>query len=210
MKKSRHELREERRELRKQERLQQEEGQRKTSQRNRILGIGLAVLLVIGIGYAVTGALTAGGDPADRDYLQEQLVDIPAGFVHWHADVDVFVCGQERRLPEALPGGLIGDHQLHTHDATTNRQSFAGSSDGNGVVHNEGDITLAPHLHTLGQFLENLNIPFSSDGVYEYRNGGSCAAGAIGQLTVTVNEKILENPKDYIPRDGDKIEVRFE
>lgn len=208
MRKSRHEWREERRERRQEERTQQVQTRQKAGRRNRMAWIGLAVLLVVGIGYIVTGALSAGGDSVNDDYLQAQLTDIPAGFVHWHADLDIVVCGEERQLPEATPGGLIGDHRLHTHDRVTNQQSLA-ASDGNGVIHNEGDITLAPRLHTLGRFMDQVGARFSNTGVYEMENGDACPDGTVGQLTVTVNDQVLEDPENYIPRDGDKIVVTF-
>ena len=213
MKLSRHELRELRRERRKEDRKDEEDKQSKSRRQKKLLIYVIGVMVVLGIGFGAY-SLSTNGNSINIDttnYIQSQLSAIPSSFVHWHADVDVFVCGEERRLPEALLGGLLGTGSLHTHDSSTNGQSFR-NSDGNGIIHNEGNIHNYPIEQTLGKFFELMGIPFSENGIFDVKNGDSCPDGSPGKLKVFVNDQEMQTHEFlfYIPRDGDRIKISFE
>jgi hypothetical protein len=215
---SRHELRELRREDRKEQRKDDESRNRKNKSRNKVLKYAAAAIFIVAISFgAYNLSLNGNVISADgNDFIQAQLADVPNTFVHWHADVDINVCGEERKLPEAIAGGhagggLIGNANMHTHDKQTNLQSLPDSEDGNGVIHNEGNFHVNPSGQTLGAFFDNLGIPLSENGVYEFKNGDLCPDGTVGQLQVLVNLEEVSSPNFlyYIPRDQDLIDVNF-
>ncbi len=209
---SRHEIRELRREERKERRKEEEGKERKSKSIRKALTYLVAVLVIAGIGFGAY-SLSINGNAISKEadaYVQSQLAAIPRSFIHWHADVDVIVCGEDRRLPEAPLNGLLGTHRMHTHDSITNAGSFP-NSDGNGVLHNEGNFHEAPYEHTLGRFFQNIGIPLSKDGVFEIKGGAACPDSSQGTLKVFVNEKDATDPDFlyYIPRDGDRILVVY-
>ncbi len=208
---SKHELRELRREARKEDRKTEEEKHRGAKKRQKILTYVVLVFVLIGIGFGVYSLSFTGNSikPGTNDYIQAQLATIPNSFVHWHADADVIVCGENKQLPLAAPGSLLGTHRMHTHDKISNAGSLP-NSDGNGVMHNEGNLHEAPFENTLGKFFQNLGIPLSENGVFNVKDGDKCPDGNVGELKVFVNDK--EQQDDffyYIPRDGDRIRVVF-
>lgn len=210
---SRHELRELRREGRKKERKESEDRQVKSKKRGRIITYIVIVLVLAGIGFGAYSLSTGGNgiSPEVGDYLRAQLATIPSSFVHWHADADVVICGENRQLPEARVGGLLGTQNIHTHDKATNAGSIT-NSDGNGVLHNEGNFHEAPYEHTLGKFFQNIGVPFSESGVMNVKNGDACPAGGRGTMKVFINEKeaVGTDFLYYIPLDGDRIRIVFE
>ncbi|MBI4021366.1 MAG: hypothetical protein HY369_03920 [Candidatus Aenigmarchaeota archaeon] len=200
---NRHERRMLKREQKQQERSQQETQEKRQSRKKNLLGAGVALVLIIIGGYAVTSLPAAPGPAPEFD-----LSGIPNSFVHWHADVDVVVCGEEHEFPEALPGGSIGVPSMHTHDQTVNIQSLPGS-DGNGVIHNEAVIPQQPAEQTLGKFLDLMGVPFSQGTVLDKQDGDTCPDGTAGTVTFRVNGQPNDQWRNYIPRDGDVIVIAF-
>ena len=180
----------------------QEEEKRGKNRKNAVY-IGIGVLVIIGLAFAVASFPMTGNSIKDFD-----ISGIPNSFVHWHADVDIIVCGEDKNLPEALPGKLLGASSLHTHAKTENIRSLP-NSDGNGVIHNEAVIPSQPGEQTLGRFLDHMNIPFSEGQIMDKKNGDKCPEGEEGRVRLFVNGN--ENPqwRNYIPRDGDIIKIEF-
>jgi|GEM_PF-606645 hypothetical protein len=104
--------------------------------------------------------------------------------VHWHADYDITVCGDER-----VPTG--GPKLAHTH--------------GEKEFHLEG-VRRSREEATLDWVLDNLGANFSNSSIY----GESSCNGQPANLTVIANGETIENPEDYIIRDGDSIDIDLE
>ncbi|MFB6190341.1 MAG: hypothetical protein ABEJ91_02105 [Candidatus Nanohaloarchaea archaeon] len=108
--------------------------------------------------------------------------------VHWHADYRVSVCGEER----VLQGGPI---EAHTHGETT--------------FHLEG-VRKTREQATLDWIVDSLGGKFSNSGVLGYEEPESCpGTSEPGNLTVRVNGNKIEDPEDYVVRDGDRIEIVY-
>jgi len=107
------------------------------------------------------------------------------GPVHWHADFEVWNCGE--KLDLANPSGLanrIGSTTFHEH--------------GDDRIHMEGvvvkirDVSLHNFFHVVGATLEQKSMKFPTEsGVVEVTNGNSCN-GAAGEMQVFVYK--INNP----------------
>lgn len=142
------------------------------------------------------------------------------GPVHWHADVEVFVCGRETGLKDPVGwwNNKIGTATLHEHNDKR--------------IHLEG-VVLKPQDASLGEFFDvigggltqnSLSVP-TNEGLLTVQNGEICEGKGTGEVQVFVyrtdqedyytQEKIV-NPQDYIispyssvPQ-GDCIIVEFD
>jgi hypothetical protein len=105
--------------------------------------------------------------------------------VHWHADYRIEVCGEER----VVEGGPMISH---THGQTR--------------FHLEG-VRERKEQATLGWIMEEL-----SDGEFNSTHvmGQSTCNGEPADLSVTVNGQEIENPEDYILKDGDSVIIVLE
>ncbi|MBI2971821.1 MAG: hypothetical protein HYY37_05370 [Candidatus Aenigmarchaeota archaeon] len=171
-------------------------------QKNMLLIAGGAAL-VLALGFIVFMYKPAGAPPS----TSYNLTGIPAHFVHWHADVDMVICGEEKQLPYGPAGSMLGTSRLHTHDRASNIASMA-SSDGNGVIHTEGNIITAPSEHTLGRFMKILGVKFSETEIMDKKNGDLCGDAA-GSVKVFLNDAPLTDAVNYLPRDKDVIRIEF-
>ncbi len=117
------------------------------------------------------------------------------GSVHWHADFDVFLCGE--RLDFSSLGGAnthVGSPLLHTH--------------GDHKVHIEGAVSRAEDI-SIGNFFTAIGHKLSSNSFDDYTNEND-RCGGDNSVVLLVNGE--ENPEfeNYILKDGDVIEVRYE
>ncbi len=108
---------------------------------------------------------------------------VSGGPVHWHADYEVWICGERMQMQESK--GLenkIGTSVFHHHN--DNRIHVEG------VVMNLEDIALGEFFETIGGRLtnESLEIILLDDSVKEVRNGDSCG-GVPGKLSMFVDEE---------------------
>lgn len=109
--------------------------------------------------------------------------------VHWHANLRILVCGDERKIPVNK-----GEPLLHTH-RDANR------------IHIEGLIQ-GPSDVTLGKFMNAVGVPFSETQVFDITNGEGCN-GQPGVWKMTVNDASSEEFENYAINDGDNIELIF-
>ncbi|MBA3724752.1 MAG: hypothetical protein H0W89_07790 [Candidatus Levybacteria bacterium] len=147
-------------------------------------------------------------------------ISVSKGPVHWHADVEVWACGQEVALqdPTGFLSNKIGTATLHEHN--DKRIHLEGV-----VVHPE-DASLGRFFQVIGGELINdsLIVP-TNNGPIPYTNGSMCNNGSEGQVQVFVyqtgedqyfSQKKLENPNQYlispysaVPQ-GDCVIVEFD
>lgn len=138
----------------------------------RVLGLGMGIATVGGfIWYVTTIPPVPESDIISRNSL------------HWHAELAIYVKGEERKIPANI--GLGAVHQpIHTHDDASQ-----------GVIHLEFSGLVRKQDITLGNFFKNWGKEMRSFGT---------------DMIMTVNGKENTEYENYIMRDKDKIELRFE
>jgi hypothetical protein len=141
------------------------------------------------------------------------------GPVHWHADIEIWQCGQEVQLkdPEGVLSNKIGTATLHEHNDKR--------------IHLEG-VVVHPEDASLGKFFrvidgsitaDSVVVP-STNGQVTLKNGSTCPDGQVGEVQVfaiqTDNEQYysqkkvsdpaqyLMSPYSVVPQ-GDCIIVEF-
>ncbi len=115
---------------------------------------------------------------------------------HWHAVYKVYICGQ--RLPDLA----IWQGGIHTHDdGVIHIHPFLPSEEG------EGARLVKWFEYGGGKLTQSeLRMPGSRD---EYKNGDECPGGAEAVLRLLVNGELLEDWSEYIPQDGDRVQIEF-
>lgn len=126
--------------------------------------------------------------------------------IHIHSDIYVSVCGEKIDFPKNK-GSVI---QQHTH-AEENYLHLHIKFE----VDRETEQPLDPTLHELGNFFENMEMPFNSSPATlgEYTVGDSCPNGKTLQqsdLKMTVNNVTNTQFEKYQWKDGDDIHITFE
>lgn len=124
--------------------------------------------------------------------IQENIISVTGGPVHWHADYEVWVCGQKLDLinPE-FPRNKIGSPLLHEHNDDRIHVE--------GTVNDLKDVSLGKYFSVIGGFLTNERISYaSSEGPISYSNGEKCPDGTTGEIKVYVNGQRLADYGNYV------------
>jgi len=172
-----HEKREQRRLEREQAEKQKEQAIELKQRKKNYISIGITVLIIVafavGIWYLMTNK-------------EEMYTDSE---IHWHALVDITVCGQHKDLPKAESGDTVhgksyrGIHLIHTHD--------------DNIIHIEGVIQKKEDI-ALGRFFDVIEVPFDKDKIMDVKNGDLCD-GKPGTLKMYVNGQPRQDFRDYVP-----------
>lgn len=153
---------------------------RRKARRIRYICIGIAVLIaVIGVPLYMWTA-----------------PPLPQAGDHWHATLEIEICGKREPPLPPSPGGIHahgGEHRIHIHPS-----SRAESGE----------------RSTLGRFFDGQRLRFTASmielpGGHVYREGDACPDGTAGNVVVRVNGREIADPRAYVPRDGDRIQIRF-
>lgn len=142
--------------------------------------------------------------------VYENIVSDTQGPVHWHADYEVWLCGEKVDLVD--PTGLknkIGTPLFHEHN--DDRIHIEGT------VMNIEDIDLGSYFQVIGGELTDTSIAYEIEdvGPVRYENGDTCPDGNVGEVAVYVNGQRRMNPAEYIIAkeifvpDGDCIIFEF-
>lgn len=119
--------------------------------------------------------------------------------VHWHALVDIEICGEKRDLPKS-PSGEIGTHLLHAHNDNT--------------IHVEGRVIEKEDI-ALGRFFDLMGVSFDRGRIMDKKNGDTCSDGKQGFVKMSVNGTPNNEFRDFIPKaetDASKqiISIKFD
>lgn len=127
-------------------------------------------------------------------------VSSSGGPVHWHADVEIWNCGEEVNLKD--PKGFsnkIGTPTLHEHSDKRIHLE--------GVVVGKQDASLGKFFHVIGGNItrDSLTVP-TNDGNLTLSSGGTCPDGSPAELQVfafkvkdnNYTQSKLENPTEYV------------
>jgi len=124
------------------------------------------------------------------------------GLVHWHADFEIWICGNKVVLPEATGlANRVGTAEVHHH--------------GDYRIHLEG-VMKEREDATLGNFFDAVDVPFSNERIINMDNGNYCPDGKKGNVKMFINGKLHEgdyrgyviSPYSQVPP-GDFIRIVF-
>jgi len=101
--------------------------------------------------------------------------------LHWHPELAIFVNGEKREIPANLGIGAV-HNPMHTHDSS-------------GVIHLEFQGVVRKDDLKLGRFFEVWGNDFVEFG---------------SSIKMIVNGEENTELQNYIMKDGDKIELRYE
>ncbi len=151
----------------------------------KIINWGIVAIIVLGIVFLFYRAAT----------ISSNFESYTDGPVHWHADFNVFLCGNRVDFSSlGSAGSMAGPMLLHTH--------------GDHKIHIEGLVSRAGDI-AVGNFFRGIGHRFSSSGFDDYTNEND-KCGGDNKIVMLVNGE--ENPEfeNYVLKDGDVIEVRYE
>ncbi|MBI4044029.1 MAG: hypothetical protein HY393_04465 [Candidatus Diapherotrites archaeon] len=123
-------------------------------------------------------------------------IPFPVVNIHWHADLEMDLCGVKSQLP-APPAGTehLGSPIFHTHEDRR--------------VHMEGSF-YSPNDLKLGVFMDLVGVPFSSIQIASYKAGDQCpSSNAPGKVSMTVNGISSTAFREYVIHENDKIVIAF-
>lgn len=143
------------------------------------------------------------------DTVLKNIRSVTKGPVHWHADFEVWNCGELVRLiPPKGISNKVGKSLLHEHgDQRIHIE---------GVIGELSDVSLAAFWESVGgKFTaETLVVP-TQLGALELKNGANCASGEPAELRMTVyetkNERTvrrelsLEEAIRYVPSPENRV-----
>ncbi|MBI2085628.1 MAG: hypothetical protein HYT71_03905 [Candidatus Aenigmarchaeota archaeon] len=130
------------------------------------------------------------------------------GPVHWHADMEVWACGNKYHFVHSTGwDNKVGESLMHLHD--DDRMHIEG------VVMDMKDIELGEFFHSVGGEFNSDSITMpTTEGVKKWFNGYDCN-GKMGWLYMFVNGKLEKTMDEYIISPyfnippGDTIKIVF-
>jgi len=149
-----------------------------------IAGIGLFTLVILVGGIAL---LSVGQKQVNSSNV------ISKNGLHWHPKLSIFIKDEQKPLDDGI--GLGAVHQsMHTHTEDYKE----------GVVHMEMKGVVSKDDTKLGKFFQVWGKKFNSQCILD-----QCATES-GTLKMTVNDQENAEYENYLMKDGDRIEIRYE
>ncbi len=175
---SAHEKREHQKKTREEAHEKKEAEQELKQQKKNYFWMAFTIIFLIAFAGAIGWLFT---------HKKENYTDRP---VHWHALLDVEICGEKRDIRGGKTSGNMADSAmygpplLHHHNDNT--------------IHIEGQIIKKEDI-ALGNFFDGIDIPFDKDKIMDKKNGDLCPDGRPGVLKMYVNDQPRTDFRDYIP-----------
>ena len=166
----------ERKELKRQEKLQAEETVSRRRQTKKFIKW---------IGWSTFGVAIIGGLVwlvASQPETPESEIVSRSGF-HWHPELAIYVKGEKQEIPANIGIGAV-HRPIHTHDDNER-----------GIIHMEFSGLVRKRDVTLSQFFQNWGKDMRSFGA---------------NMEMSVNGEENTEYENYVMRDQDKIELRYE
>ena len=141
--------------------------------------------------------------------VSENIVSVTKGPVHWHADYEVWACGEKLDLIDPkFPRNKIGTPLLHEHNDDRIHVE--------GTVKNLESVSLSEYFKVIGGLLSEDNLTYqTNEKIVSYQNSQKCSDNSNGKIKVYVNgnkiddyENYLIYPDSYAPP-GDCIIIEF-
>lgn len=181
---SEHEQREQAKAEREQQKEELQRAQQSQRQRQKLVKqTAIALIILAVIVYAIFSLRTP------PPYVSRE--------VHWHATVEIELCGKSTDLPRIGAGQHHkGLPLLHTHDDNT--------------IHVEGGPIQNAEDVSLGAFMDAIGVDFDKDKIMSYKTGDKCSNSTTpGTLKMYINGKETDKFRNYITNNGDKIKITF-
>jgi len=110
--------------------------------------------------------------------------------LHWHPTLLISIKGKQQEIPKDI--GIGATHQpIHTHDA-------------NGTLHMEMNGLITKEQTKLGNFFRIWGKEFNSSCIFDKCNGRE------GKVRFFVNGQESNKFENYLMKDKDKIEIKYE
>lgn len=113
--------------------------------------------------------------------------------LHWHPKVTVTIKGEKQEIPANLGLGAVHS-KIHTHD-TDNKQ---------GIVHMEMKGIVIKDDTRLAKFFQVWGKEFNATKLFDKTNGSD------GSVKMFVNGQENSESENYLMKDGDNIEIKYE
>lgn len=152
----------------------------------RIIGGIVAVTVIILIG-AVAWLSKDSFVPMPEDQI------VTKTGLHWHPKLKIYINGEERGLDDGIGLGAVHE-RMHTHT-----EDFK-----EGVMHMEMEGLVVKDDTKLGNFFQVWGKDFNSMKILDKE------ATAEGQIKMTVNGNENKEFDNYLMKDGDNIEIRYD
>ena len=130
--------------------------------------------------------------------LHLNIISETKGPVHWHADFEIWACGNEIMLkhPEGF-SNKQGTDLMHAHD--DNRIHVEG------VLLDKKQASLGAFFYAVGGSLSDDSFVVPTDnGLVSYHEGDKCS-GKAGKLYVFVNGQLINDPSGYVIAPYEKV-----
>ena len=151
--------------------------------KKHVIGLLIVVALVGGIAYGWR-------------YLKATTPDAPytKGPVHWHAKMEIEVCGEKRDLPGSPSDSSGISHGKSRIGTELTHHHF------DNVMHIEGVILKKEDI-ALGAYADRIGLTFDREHLMEKKSGDECSPGKPGQVKMFVNGEQNEEFRDFIPKE---------
>lgn len=140
--------------------------------------------------------------------VRENIISVTGGPVHWHADYEVWACGEKLDLVDPVfPRNKIGSPLFHEHN--DDRIHIEGT------VHEFDKVSLGAYFAVIkGELSQGVLTYPTVNGVRSFRDGNQCGTET-GKLNVYINGDRIDDyeyhlfyPDAYVPP-GDCVIVEF-
>ena len=125
--------------------------------------------------------------------VYENVISESKGPIHWHADYQIWACGERLDLINPnFPSNKIGSPLFHEHDDDR--------------IHTEGtvlrleDVDLGSYFEVIGGKLADgtLSYPTEDNGLATYQDGDACSDNLPGTLKVYINGERIDDYENYL------------
>lgn len=156
----------------------------KTETKIIIGGAILTVLLLIGAVF-----LLSRGE--DVNVPEDQIISRKG--IHWHPKLTILIKGEKQEIPADFGLGAIHS-PIHTHAADSKE----------GILHMEMSGLVTKDETKLSQWFQLWGKQFNSSCIFDKCNGSD------GTVKMIVNGQENKEFENYLMKDGDRIEIKYE
>lgn len=149
-----------------------------------LIGAIITVLFLVGAVF-----LLSKGE--DTNVSEDQIISRKG--IHWHPKLTITIKGEKQEIPADFGLGAIHS-PIHTH-AADNKE---------GILHMEMSGLVIRDETKLNRWFQLWGKQFNSNCIFDKCNEGD------GKVLMTVNDQENKEFENFLMKDGDKIEIRYE
>ena|SRR3989338_980462 len=114
--------------------------------------------------------------------------------LHWHPKLTIIIDGKPQEMPANIGIDATVHQELHTHDKDVE----------DGTIHMEMEGLVTKDETKLGNFFKIWKKEFNATQIFDKKNGQG------GSVKMMVNGKENKEFENYLMKDNDTIEIRYE